>query len=106
MFRDFIKSFFTGSLTWNVGIILAAVALIFLGGFTLSIGAGVLVKMGTALAGIILLMLALRLVTVIRGLSNGDDAGLDLIMGDPVALAILRGAYIIGAGLIISAVFG
>ncbi|AGH31354.1 hypothetical protein TVVG_00005 [Tetraselmis viridis virus SI1] len=106
MFRDFLKDLATGSLTWNVALVLAAIGLLFLGGFTLSIGAGVLVKVGTALAGIIVLMLALRLVTLIRGLSGRNDAGLDIIKGDPRALAILRGAYIIGAGLIIAHVFG
>lgn len=101
-----LKRVLTGALTWNVvTIVLAGLALL-AGGTLAFLGGGFLLKGATYLGAVVAVMLGLRLVTVIRGLNAEGDEGLSIIKTDPVALAILRGAFVIGAFVLAGAAFG
>jgi soluble lytic murein transglycosylase-like protein len=101
-----LKRFLTGALTWNAGIVIIACLAILGGGAFAFLGGGFLMKTATFLGGVVALMLGLRLVTVIRGLNAEGDEGLALIKTDPKALAILRGAFVIGLAILAGHAYG
>jgi soluble lytic murein transglycosylase-like protein len=101
-----LKRFLTGALTWNAGIVIIACLAILAGGAFAFLGGGFLMKTATFLGGVVALMLGLRLVTVIRGLNADGDNGLAIIKTDPIALAILRGAFVIGLAILAGHAYG
>lgn len=87
-------------------LVIATAALLWLaGGLLWTVGVGTLIKAGTALAAIVVAMAGLFLIRHIRGLSPWKDPGLDLIRSDPVALAISRGLFALGAFVLTGLIF-
>lgn len=104
---DFIRARFSGSVTWLVGAIAVMAALIFLPmGWGEPLGAGILWKGFTALAGIVTWMFGLRLWIWIRTLSIFKSPALDRVKAEPLPYAIYLLGGMISAAIITASAIG
>ncbi|MFY0638719.1 transglycosylase SLT domain-containing protein [Maricaulis maris] len=100
------KRFFSGPLTWNLTLAVVAVAALLIGGVYTFVAGGLLIKMTTAIAAVVTLMICVRLVTFIAALSIKYEAVLDRIKEQALPSAIFFGSLFICLGLIVGSAFG
>lgn len=103
---DGLKRLFTGSLTWNLVLTALAVVALLIGGiYTLTAG-GILIKMATAIAAVVTLMLGVRIIMLISSLDVRYESILNKIKADPQSAAIFFGALFLTLGLVVGPAFG
>lgn len=103
--REFLSRYLAHPAFALALVLLAAAALWLAGGLLWTVGVGAAIKAGTALAAIVTALAGMYIIRHVRGLAVFRDPALELIRSDPVALAINRGLYALGALICVGLVF-